>query len=340
MGNKKYPKIYIGPMSKNIVDAVSEYANNKSLPIGLIPSRRQIEYDGGYVNNWTTEEFADYVKKKSSNVFLQRDHGGRLQGQEDAHQDADIISFRTDCKSGFNLVHVDPWKKFTTLDEVIRETAKWIIVCNCFNPSVEFEVGTEEAIKKYTTDELDYFLSKLREDVGDEVWTKVKYAVIQTGTRIVGTKNVGVYDNDRCKRMIDTCNKHGLMSKEHNGDYLSESEIHKRFSNGLSALNIAPEFGVLETEVLLGHIKENVPFLFNKFFKLCYNSKKWVKWLPPDWKLDMEVDNREECIRVSGHYVFAHKKFDRLKDTFRWIDGKITEEIKSKIESKVRASEV
>ena len=27
------------------------------IPITLIPSRRQIEWNGGYVNNWTTESF-------------------------------------------------------------------------------------------------------------------------------------------------------------------------------------------------------------------------------------------------------------------------------------------
>lgn len=50
-----YPKYYIGPMSKNIVDAIIEFSNKTNHSVGLIPSRRQIEWDGGYVNNWTTE---------------------------------------------------------------------------------------------------------------------------------------------------------------------------------------------------------------------------------------------------------------------------------------------
>ena len=50
-------KLFIGPMSKNIVDVVAEKCNNSDVSLGLIPSRRQIEHDGGYVNNWTTEEF-------------------------------------------------------------------------------------------------------------------------------------------------------------------------------------------------------------------------------------------------------------------------------------------
>ena len=55
-----YPKYYIGPMSRNVVDAVIEFCNETNTLIGLIPSRRQIEWDGGYVNNWTTKEFSKY----------------------------------------------------------------------------------------------------------------------------------------------------------------------------------------------------------------------------------------------------------------------------------------
>ena len=57
-------KIFLGPMSKNIVDTVIEYSNAFNLPFTFIPSRRQVEYNGGYVNNWTTEEFVRYVKNK------------------------------------------------------------------------------------------------------------------------------------------------------------------------------------------------------------------------------------------------------------------------------------
>mgnify|MGYP006287654311 CR=1 FL=1 len=54
----------VGPMSVNCVDATIELANEHEVPILMIASRRQIdseEFGGGYVNNWTTEEFARYV---------------------------------------------------------------------------------------------------------------------------------------------------------------------------------------------------------------------------------------------------------------------------------------
>jgi len=45
------PKFFIGPMSKNIVDCIIEYNRGNGNIFGLIPSRRQIDYNSGYVNN-------------------------------------------------------------------------------------------------------------------------------------------------------------------------------------------------------------------------------------------------------------------------------------------------
>ena len=57
----------VGPMSVNCVDATIELANEHEVPILMIASRRQIdsiEFGGGYVNNWTTEDFARHVTDK------------------------------------------------------------------------------------------------------------------------------------------------------------------------------------------------------------------------------------------------------------------------------------
>ena len=41
-------KYFIGPMSKNVVDAVIEF---NSPSIGFIPSRRQLDFIGGYATS-------------------------------------------------------------------------------------------------------------------------------------------------------------------------------------------------------------------------------------------------------------------------------------------------
>ena len=74
----------VGPMSLNCVKAAIALSNNYLFPIMLIASRRQVdsaEHGGGYVNNWTTNEYADFVKlaDKKNTVILARDHGGPWQ---------------------------------------------------------------------------------------------------------------------------------------------------------------------------------------------------------------------------------------------------------------------
>lgn len=67
MSKKKCTLLGVGPMSVNCVDASIELSNDFDIPLMLIASRRQIdseEFNGGYVNNWTTHEFANYVRSR------------------------------------------------------------------------------------------------------------------------------------------------------------------------------------------------------------------------------------------------------------------------------------
>ena len=89
------PKYFIGPMSKNVVDSIIEFCNETGNKIGLIPSRRQIEWNGGYVNNWVTKDFSEYINRKTNKITLQRDHSGPGQGQQ---EDNGFISLVDDCK--------------------------------------------------------------------------------------------------------------------------------------------------------------------------------------------------------------------------------------------------
>ena len=72
--NKKNSTLLgVGPMSLNCVDASIEIANEYNVPLMMIASRRQIdckELGGGYVNNWNTEEYSEYIKKydKKNNI--------------------------------------------------------------------------------------------------------------------------------------------------------------------------------------------------------------------------------------------------------------------------------
>ena len=123
-------KYFIGPMSKNIVDAIVEFCANTGNTIGLIPSRRQVEWDGGYVNNWTTEEFSNYV----ITLPLQRDHSGPGQGNND---DDGYESLAYDAKH-LQLIHIDPWKKYPDFAEGLKWTANMIEYCDRINSNIIF----------------------------------------------------------------------------------------------------------------------------------------------------------------------------------------------------------
>lgn len=319
-------KYFIGPMSKNIVDSIIEYSNKNNIKIALIPSRRQVEFNGGYVNNWNTKDFSEYVNFNTKNILLERDHSGPNQGNliDDGYESLEI-----DCKY-LNMIHIDPWKKYSEYTDGLKWTVDMIKYCNRINPKLEYEVGTEESIRRFESDELDRFIFDLKYELqADNLFNKIKYLVIQSGTSLKGNNQTGNYDKERLISMISVAKRHGLLSKEHNGDYISTSIIKEKFSLGLDSINIAPEFGLIETQTYLEEIKLSNNSLFEKFWEICYLSNKWKKWV--DEKFNPLVE-KEALIKISGHYVLSDKKFiEEIKSHFPFIDKKIKNNIIKKL---------
>jgi hypothetical protein len=300
-------------MSKNTVDAVIEHNGN----FGFIPSRRQVDYNGGYVNNWSTGEFATYV---GGRVPIGRDHGGAGQGYS---EDDGYESFLHDYKY-FDIIHIDPWKKYQKFEDGLEETLAVLNYIYNMDQSVMFEVGTEEAIRKFTADELDTLLRTLSEF---EFFDNIEYAVVQSGVGLdLGKQtNTGTFDSNRLKEMVNVCKKFGKKSKEHNGDYLSSVEYKSRFDLGLDSINIAPEFGQLETLCYLDEMGDDI----EDYYQICYESKRWEKWVDKDF---IPEDNKKELIKICGHYVFSDDEFKLIKPG---IDSKIKKVITDKLKSLV-----
>jgi hypothetical protein len=317
------PKYFIGPMSKNIVDTIIEFCNETNNNIGLIPSRRQVEWNKGYVNNWTTEEFTEYVKSKTDKILLVRDHSGPKQGQID---DDGYESLKEDCKY-LDVIHIDPWKKYPLFNDGLEWTINMIEYCYSLNPNIQYEVGTEEAIRRFEPYELNDLIHQLKARLSSEIFKQIKYLVIQSGTSLKGTNQTGNYDSNRLKEMIEVCKQNNLISKEHNGDYISVSIIKEKFNLGLDSINIAPEFGLIETQTYLDNIKDDV--IFNEYWKICYESKKWEKWVNNDFN---PMTQKEELIKICGHYVLSNPDFlEKIKYKFSDIDQKIKNNIKIKL---------
>lgn len=74
------------------------------------------------------------------------------------------------------------------------------------------------------------------------------------------------------------------------------------------------------------------------FYRICYKSKRWEKWVQPGFNVTIE---KEKVIRICGHYIFSNPEFIDLKDkmagalgiTVSQIDEKIREKIKNNLVS-------
>jgi len=305
----KQSKICFGPMSKNFVDCIIDYSNSTDTNIVLIPSRRQIEYNGGYVNNWTTKEFAQYIYSRSTKIAIQRDHGGPLQGSTD---DDGYKSLYNDCLY-FDSIHIDPWKKYQDLDEGTNHTIELIKFCHTINNNIYFEIGTEEAIRKFTTHELNEFIFSIKNGLDEKIYNKILFCVIQSGTALENGENIGVYEVDKLIEMIEIIKKYNLLSKEHNGDFMVEAIRIDRYKHGLNSINIAPEIGSFETSILIENIN---PKYFAEIYDLCFDSGKWKKWINFN-----PYHNKKRVIEICCHYIFSNEQFIKIKNTIPEIDN-------------------
>lgn len=314
-------KYFIGPVTKNTIDTVINFANKNNQEFVFIPSRRQIEFDGGYVNNFTTPDFINYVKSKTNKIIFERDHSGPGQGKTD---DDGFKSLEIDCNY-FDIIHIDPWKKYPNYNDALEWTIKMIEFCYNINSNIVYEIGTEEGIRPITVNELNNFVFDIKNNLKEEIFSKIKYLVIQCGTRLLEQNNIGVYDSDKLKEMLMVCDKYNLISKEHNGDWIDINTIKSKKDNGLQCLNIAPEFGEIESSVIIENFnKEDL----DSFYEICYKSNTWKKWVSNDFD---PFSNKEKLIKICGHYNFMNNDFLKIKDKYKNLDNDICKTIENKL---------
>jgi hypothetical protein len=296
-------------MSKNIVDAVCEMDSNV---FGFAVTRRQIDYDGGYVNGWNTKSFYEYVKSKNSKIIIERDHGGPLQGQI---KDDGLTSYKEDLNY-FDIIHLDPWKSTQSISEGLTLTTSTLLELWQINPNVKYEVLTEAAIMQFDYKDYNAILSNIRFFSGN-AFNSIEYIVVQSGVHIdlVGRKNTNKFLAESVRNVVYVCKEYGKKVKEHNGDYLTKEEKDLRFDAGIDAINIGPELAQLETEIYLEHMTDLEK---NKFYEVCVASNKWQRWATSEF----DLNNREMVIRVCGHYNYDKLPLEKdisniIKDTIK-----------------------
>jgi hypothetical protein len=299
-------------MSKNIVDSVLELNDYR---FGLLPTRRQIDFNSGYVNGWNTKSFYEYVKSINPNIILERDHSGPLQGSV---EDFGYETYTHDANY-FDVIHLDPWKYTQNHLLGIKETVDAIKYIHHINPNTKFEILTEEAIKPFSDNELISILQYLITNLTKDEFHSIIYIVIQSGVGLdlVGGKNTGIFNLEKLKTQSLLVKSFGKKTKEHNGDYLSTPELQIRFENGLDSINIGPEIAQIETLTYLDNMTSEQ---IDEYYQICLDSKKWERWVGEDF----DFDNKRKLIQVCGHYCFG--QYDLPK-----IDDIVKENIKRKL---------
>lgn len=323
-------------MSQHCIDATIEIANSLKKPIALIPSRRQIEAQelgGGYVNNWSTQDFVNYVRKRDSGnwIVLSRDHSGPWQGNNEdqlTYEEAmrsSLTSLRDDVRNGIDLIHIDPsqglsrGKSELEVEADIIDLVEFSIAQE--GNDVEFEIGADE--QNFLPESVAASESKLQRILGklnQKKLPKPLFYVLQTGTKVKETQNIGSFDAEfpvvgmlpasvQVPEMIRMCERNALFLKEHNADYLSDRALdwHPRF--GIHAANVAPQFGVVETSSLIRLANENnAGWFIEKFFNLVLEGRKWSKWL-----LENSMASDYQKLLIAGHYHFSNQEFLELR---------------------------
>ncbi len=305
---KPISRLGIGPLSSEIIESVFKYSHNTAIPLMLISSMNQVDWDGGYVNNWRTRDYIKFInslKKKYSlsKVFICRDHcGPGFKNIQDSLKDV-YKTINDDIDNGFDLIHIDFCHLNESYDFQLKKTIEAIDYIYRRKSNILIEVGTEEnngLIKKKLSEiksELDLLVKN----------TAIHFVVFQTGSLVKEDYQAGQFELEHMRKIREICLDKKVYIKEHNADYLNVVDINLR-KELIDAFNIAPQFGVLQTQItlqkcLLYGIKTN------DFLNDAYSSGKWKKWLYKN-----KSSNIALCSLIAGHYVFSHDSYKSIVD--------------------------
>ena len=342
----------IGPMSIPVLRAAFELGKEKDFPLMLIASRNQIdnhEFGGGYVCGWNQRQFVDAIKGIAKDTgfngiyYICRDHGGPWQRDKeraDKLPEAKAMeickqSYLADLIAGFNLLHIDPTKDphcsgVIPLADVLDRTVELIKYVETERkarhmPPIDYEVGTEETNGGLTNpDTYADFINELVKRLNNYNLPMPAFIVGQTGSLVRMTENVGRFNADTAALLCGNALKAGMGLKEHNADYLPDDVLLAHPVIGVTASNVAPEFGVAETKayLLLSAVEKTAAErrLINSasdFSATIRNAavdcERWRKWMTGDVPSMPVTDIKKDSGLVdiitmsSGHYTFEDK---------------------------------
>lgn len=340
----------IGPMSESLIRASFELAKEKDFPLMFIASRNQVDSDqfgAGYVNGWNQERFINDIRKVANEInfdglyYFCRDHGGPWQRDEERREHLEENeamqkgkdSYFDDIKSGFDLLMIDPTKdpfqigKVIPLETVIERTVNLIEYCENARKDlnikdISYEVGTEETNGGLTsTETYEVFINELNKKLDERNLPHPIFIVGQTGTLVRKSEQVGSFNYHNAVDLSKMAIKYNVGVKEHNGDYMTYEDLIKHLPAQVTATNVAPEFGTVETEAILKLVElekfaldegllDSVSNITELMKKNAIESRRWEKWLSEEQasktndEVFADVTLAKEILDLGGHYTF------------------------------------
>lgn len=296
-------KLGFGPMSTEITDILCEYTEEKNYPLMIIASRNQVDMITGYVKN--TRQLAEQVRRyPDKNILLCRDHCGPYFA--DLDRGLDIQTAITRCKetisadisNGFDLIHID-------VSRIKKDQLVWakdlIEFALKLEPNIKLEFGSEDNTGVDVNSSIARIDSQL--EFLKPYKDNVVFFVSQTGS-LTKDGQIGKFNIKRNKEVSEQLHDAGYLYKEHNADYFTEDDIEKRIRAGIDALNIAPQLGKMQTDLLTemaGTTNE-----YSAFADYVYSKPNiWTRWMS-NGNTDKDI-----AVSVSGHYHFGSVEYQR-----------------------------
>jgi hypothetical protein len=213
-------------------------------------------------------------------------------------------TIQSDINAGFKLIHIDVSRVTVEPLKIAKELISFAIN---LKSDIMLEFGSEDN----TGIDIDSSIGRIESQLEFLIPYKnnVIFFVSQTGSL---TKNdqAGSFDVQRNKEIGDQIRAAGFMFKEHNADYFTAEDIQKRIEAGVDSLNIAPQLGKVQTDLL----KEFAPKeLWTKFADYVYSKNYWQRWVT-NGVTDLDI-----AVSVSGHYCFNSNEY---RDIIAAIDAK------------------
>ena len=305
--DKSSMELAIGPMSSEVIEAVFRYSHFHRKPLMLISSKSQIDYKGGYVNNWTTAQYMEFVRAMrvqypNALVKICRDHCGP--GFNKVHDISDTYAtIEDDIRNGFDLIHIDFCHFQGSSSERLEAQKKAILHCYELKPDIQLEIGTDEnAGTNYSLPnlaewerEIDFFQS----------FSKPEFYVVQTGSLVREINQIGNFNRGFVEKVSAMLKRKNLKLKEHNADYLSKDDIAMR-RGIVDAQNIAPQLGVIQTALTIEKCLV-YGISIDTFVELVHAGGKWEKWMQKNGP-----ENKMLTVMIAGHYHFTSPEYKCL----------------------------